>query len=418
MVGKDELAVVRETMLSPELSGSDISWPNRDKVVEVVRELEELPPLVEVSDVMELQRSLALVAEGRAVVLQAGDCAETFDNNSRQQVTAQVNLLRRLSATLQTGSGRKVVTIARIAGQYFKPRSQAMEPGPEGERIYTYRGDAINSRVATWHARTPDPERLLRAYWESVLTHEFLGELRAPENETYPLYVGHEALSLTYERSMSRFYEVTQRTHCLSAHLVWIGMRTSSPTSAHVRWAASVEGPVGVKVGPHISGRELVQLAECLDPDRVPGRLTYIVRMGAHVVEQRLPDLISTVHESGWCPVWVCDPMHGNTVAGPAMRKTRKIDDIAAEIEGFLQVHRALGTHAGGLHLEVSGAEVTECIGGNRGRVSEANLAERYLTACDPRLNGEQALELLDRYSSSFGDANDLADLTTMAKER
>ena len=405
-----------------------------------------MPPLVAASECDRLRDHLASVARGEAFLLQGGDCAETFASLTAEQVRDKVRVLLQMAIVMMYGASVPVIKVGRIAGQYAKPRSSDVEtvstPGGIVE-IGSYRGDAVNDLERTAAARRPDPQRMVRAYYAAALTMNLvrsfsrggLADLRqahawnadfvrrSPAGQRYEaiageieralafmqacgvdldaedtthgveLFASHEGLLLEYESAMVRVDETTGRAYDLSGHMVWIGDRTRQVDGAHVELAAKIANPVGVKLGPTATPRDVTRLVERLDPHREPGRLTLISRMGAAAVHDRLPALVKEVADTGRDVVWVCDPMHGNTRESSTGLKTRHFDDVVAEVKGFFDVHRALGTVPGGIHVELTGDDVTECLGG-ADRIVESDLTGRYETACDPRLNASQALEL------------------------
>ncbi|GAA4822945.1 3-deoxy-7-phosphoheptulonate synthase [Streptomyces ziwulingensis] len=356
-------------------------WPDEQEVREVREALGGRAPLVAPAEVDQLTARLAEVAAGRALLLQGGDCAETFAGNTPEHLRANLRVLLHCATLLEVASALPVVHVGRIAGQYAKPRSRAL--GPDG--LPAYRGDIVHGAAADAAARRPDPRRMLTAYAgaQAALT---VVRATAAESRT-ELFTGHEALLLDYELPLVR------AGYGLSGHFLWIGERTRDLDGAHVTLARHLANPVGVKVGPGTTPAQVLALAAALDPDRTPGRLTLISRMGADRVTGVLPPLVEAVAAAGHPVVWLCDPMHGNTQVAESGLKTRHFDRIVAEVEGYFAVHRALGSHPGGLHLEFTGDDVTECLGG-REDLREDQLPERYLTACDPRLNGRQSLDL------------------------
>ncbi|HUQ58822.1 3-deoxy-7-phosphoheptulonate synthase class II [Lentzea sp.] len=356
-------------------------WPDRARLDEVVDDLAASPSLVTPQECDALTAQLAQVAEGTAFLLQGGDCAERLDTLSTQAIRRKLLLLRQMSTILTSASTLPVVTVGRIAGQYAKPRSSPTET-VDGRTLPVYRGDAVNGIGFTPAERQPDPARLRRVYDASRYTVDVLrGELRT----------SHEGLLLDYEEALTRRDPRSGRRYAGSGHLLWIGDRTRQLDGAHVAYFASIDNPVAVKLGPSTTPEHALALIDRLDPDRRPGRLTFIVRMGVRRVRDLLPELVEKVTASGAPVAWVCDPMHGNTFQAPNGYKTRRFTDVLAEVAGFVEVHRALGTHPGGLHVELTGEDVTECVG--RG-VGFDDLHRDYESACDPRLNAGQALEL------------------------
>ncbi|MFG2003958.1 class II 3-deoxy-7-phosphoheptulonate synthase [Spirillospora sp. NPDC048911] len=415
-------------------------WPDAEALRHVLSELGAYPPLVEPGECDRLRARLGEVARGEAFLLQAGDCAETFDRSTAEDVRNKLETMLQMSAVLSYAVSVPVVKVGRIAGQYGKPRSQPAETR-DGITLPSYRGDAVNGTEFTPEARTPDPERLKRMYrlssttlklirgfateGHSVLRHlhdwkqcVVAGSPPEPRHEplageidrtlrfmricgvesdafgTDELYTSHEALLLDYESALTRTDARTGRTYDLSGHLLWIGERTRDPDGAHVEFASRIRNPIAVKLGPAATASEVLALIERLDPRREPGRLTFITRMGAGKIRDRLPDLMQAVTASGGAQVaWICDPMHGNTFQAPSGHKTRRFGDVLQEIDDFFAISRALGIHPGGIHVELTGDNVTECVGG-RPEIRLDALGTRYETACDPRLNRSQALEL------------------------
>jgi 3-deoxy-7-phosphoheptulonate synthase len=415
------------------------AWPDEAKLSDVIERLGMLPPLVFAGECDVLTERLGAVARGEAFLLQGGDCAETFADSTADSIRNKIKTLLQMAVVLTYGAQVPVVKVGRIAGQFAKPRSAASETR-DGVTLPSYRGDAVNGVEFTAAARTPDPHRLLRMYNTSAATLNLvraftqggLADLREvhswnsgfvaassahqryeamardidralafmaaagvdPEAfRTVDLYSSHEALLLDYERALTRIDSRTGLPYDVSGHLVWVGERTRDLGGAHVAFAASVRNPVAVKLGPTTTPDEALALVERLDPDGEPGRLTFISRMGRDRVRDALPAVVEKVTASGATVAWVCDPMHGNTFEAPDGLKTRRFDDVIDEVRGFFEVHRALGTHPGGLHMELTGDDVTECLGGSGG-IGETDLPMRYQTVCDPRLNHAQSLEL------------------------
>ena len=412
-----------------------------------MRGLESVPPLVLAAECDQLRERLASVARGEAFLLQGGDCAETFAGTSADGIRAKFLTLLQMAVVLTYAASVPVVKVGRLAGQFGKPRSAATEVR-EGVELPVYRGDAVNSIEFTAAARTPDPGRLLEAYHCSSATLNLCRSLagggyadlrqvhawnqdfvaHSPAGQRYEqladeidraiafmhacgadprefraveFYSSHEALLLDYERPLTRTDVRSGRAYDLSAHLLWIGERTRALGGAHIGFASAIGNPVAVKIGPDATAQDVLGLIEALDPDHEPGRLTLITRMGAGRVRQALPPLIGKVAASGAAVVWVCDPMHGNTVEAASGRKTRYFDDVLDEVAGFFEVHRALGTHPGGIHIEFTGDDVTECIGGGH-HIAESDLSNRYETTCDPRLNRSQSLDLAFRVAELY----------------
>lgn len=402
-------------------------------------ELRTLPPLVFAGECDVLMRRLADAANGEAFVLMGGDCAETFEANTADSIRARLRTVLQMSVVLTYAASLPVVKVGRLAGQYFKPRSKPVEVR-DGVELTSYFGDAVNAIEFDAQLRRPDPQRLVRAYHASAAAlnlvraftqggyadlrqvhawnQDFIRDSMAgqryeamaaeidralafmkacgadpAEFQRVEFYAAHEALSIDYERALTRIDSRTGLPYDVSGHFLWIGERTRQLDAAHVHFASTIRNPVGVKVGPSAAPDEIVELAERLNPERVPGRLTLITRMGAGKIRDALPGIVQKVDASGIPVVWVCDPMHGNTREASTGHKTRSFDDVLEEVLGFFDVHRQAGTFPGGIHVELTGNDVTECVGGTGG-VREDSLGDRYETACDPRLNREQSLEL------------------------
>jgi 3-deoxy-7-phosphoheptulonate synthase len=415
------------------------NWPDKDALARAVEELRTFPPLVFAGECDTLKEKIAEAAEGRAFWLQGGDCAETFAGATADSIRNRMKTILQMAAVLQYGASLPVLKVGRMAGQFAKPRSNDNETRGD-VTLPAYRGDAVNDLEFTLESRTPDPQRLVRVYQTSVstlnlvraFTHGGFADLRrvhewnkgfirdSAVGERYEqmaneigralafmhsagvdpdafrsvdLYSSHEALILEYERALTRIDSRTQEPYDVSAHFVWIGERTRKIDGAHVDFCSKIRNPIGVKLGPKTQVDEVLALIEKLDPNREPGRLTFITRMGAGVVRDALPKLVEGVTKSGAKVLWVCDPMHGNTYEAPSGYKTRKFDDVLDEVRGFFEVHKKLGTHPGGIHIELTGDDVTECVGGGE-QISHDDLSSRYETACDPRLNHTQSLEL------------------------
>jgi 3-deoxy-7-phosphoheptulonate synthase len=414
-------------------------WPDAAEVRAVAGELATLPPLVFAGECDQLKERLAAVTRGEAFVLQGGDCAETFSGSSADAVRNKLKTLLQMAVVLTYAASVPVVKIGRLAGQFAKPRSRPTEVR-DGVELPAYRGDMVNGVEFTPEARRPDPRRLLRAYHCSAVTlnlcrafttggyadmrqvhawnQDFVAQ--SPAGRRYDqlageidralsfmkacgadpeelhgveLYSSHEALLLEYERALTRVDTRTGLPYDVSAHLVWIGERTRALDGAHVEFFRHIRNPIGVKLGPATTSDEALALIDRLNPDHEPGRLTFITRMGAGKIRDVLPPLVEKVTQRGSPVAWVCDPMHGNTFEAPSGHKTRRFDDVLDEVAGFFEVHRALGTHPGGIHIEFTGDDVTECVGGGH-EIVEDDLHQRYETACDPRLNRRQSLDL------------------------
>jgi 3-deoxy-7-phosphoheptulonate synthase len=408
-----------------DVAAQQPSWPDQAALSQIIAELTVAPPLVQARECDQLLNHLAAVAQGKAFLLQGGDCAETFQDTPGH-VYSKLRTFFQMAAILADSAAMPVVKVGRIAGQYAKPRSSPTETR-DGVTLPAYRGDAVNGRAFTPEARIADPGRLLRMYNASAATqnllrsclsdgrmstsvaHRLVTALRlgkARENATRnpdsaEFFTSHEALLLDYENALARADSATGDRYGLSGHMLWIGERTRQINGAHVAFAASVRNPVGIKLGPSATADEVIALIDRIDPQHLPGRLTLITRMGAGRVRQQLPQLVEKVMASGAPVVWVCDPMHGNTFTSSNGRKTRKFETVLDEIKGFIDVHRMLGTHPGGIHIEFTGGNVTECLG-SASKLTDDDLLLRYETACDPRLNQSQALQL------SFEIANTL----------
>jgi 3-deoxy-7-phosphoheptulonate synthase len=414
-------------------------WPDADELQAAVDELSVLPPLVFAGECDKLLHELAAAARGEAFVLMGGDCAETFEANNAESIRARLKTVLQMAVVLQYAASLPVVKVGRLAGQYFKPRSKSHETR-EGVELNSYFGDAVNAIDFEPASRRPDAQRLVRAYNASsaalnlvrAFTQGGYADLRQvhswnqdfvrdsaageryeamagdidralafmtacgadPEEfQRVDFYAAHEALSIDYERALTRIDSRTGNPYDVSGHFLWIGERTRQVDGAHVHFASVIHNPIGVKVGPTADPADIVQMCELLNPNRVPGRLTLITRMGAGKIREALPPIVAAVRDSGIPVVWVCDPMHGNTREAASGHKTRLFDDVVEEVKGFFEVHHAAGTVPGGMHIELTGDDVTECVGGTGG-VLESDLGDRYETACDPRLNREQSLEL------------------------
>ena len=417
-------------------------YPDAAALAEAEARLTRYPPLVFAGEARNLKDRLAEAAAGRAFLLQGGDCAESFAEFHPDNIRDTFRVLLQMAVALMFGARLPVIKVGRLAGQFAKPRSSDTEI-IDGVELPSYRGDMVNGMEFTAEARTPNPERMVQGYNQSAAT---LNLLRAfaqggyadlnqvhrwnldfvadgPEaaryadladridealafmaacgltSETVPqireteFYTSHEALLLGYEQAMTRIDSTTGRWYDTSAHMLWVGDRTRQPDGAHVEFLRGIGNPLGVKAGPTLDPAELVRLIDILNPDNEPGRMVVISRMGHDKVEDKLPLLIRAVEREGRNVVWTCDPMHGNTIKAGNGYKTRPFDQVLSEVTGFFAVHKAEGTHAGGIHVELTGQNVTECIGGSRA-VTEAHLGDRYHTHCDPRLNAGQSLEL------------------------
>ena len=417
-------------------------WENNKDYLKVLSEISNYPPLVFAGEVRALKQQLADAAQGNGFLIQGGDCAETFGDFRANSIRDKLKILLQMSVILTYGASCNVVKLGRIAGQFAKPRSANIETR-DGINLQSYRGDAVNDIEFNEKSRKPNPKRMLRTYNQSAATlnllrafttggfadlnqvhlwnQEFIAQ--SPQGKRYEqiansidealtfmkavginsentaalklteFFTSHEALLLGYEQSLTRQDSLTNKWYSCSAHFLWIGNRTRQPKGAHVEFLSGVDNPVGIKVGPTITEEELLFLCEKLNPENKWGRLSLIVRMGANTIRSKLPPLIQAIKESGQKVLWICDPMHGNTYKTETGYKTRHFDTILEELEHFFAIHRAEGTIPGGVHFELTGDNVTECIGGAR-EISDLDLETKYETACDPRLNNEQSLEL------------------------
>jgi 3-deoxy-7-phosphoheptulonate synthase len=404
-----------------------------------------MPPLVFAGEARSLTADLGKVANGEAFLLQAGDCAESFDAFSADSIRDKLKVILQMAVVLMYSSGVPVVKVGRIAGQFAKPRSSGTET-IDGVELPSFRGHMVNDIDFTAAARTADPERLITAYQQSASTlnlvraftkggfgdlsrvhawnQEFVASsaegqryeevaagieralqfmsacgvdtLSTPQLHTVDVSTSHEALILGYEEALTRQDSLTGDWYDCSAHMLWIGERTRQLDGAHVHFLSGVGNPIGCKIGPTVTPDEVIALCEALNPGRIPGRLTLITRMGADTIGSALPPLLTSVRDSGHPVAWACDPMHGNTFTAPSGRKTRHFDAVLAEIAGFFGAHRSVGTWPGGVHIELTGDDVTECLGGAEG-IMDADLGTRYETMCDPRLNARQSLDLAFR---------------------
>ena len=428
-----------ETLFNEKLvAAQQPQWP-ADELSAAVKELKSFPPLVFAGECDDLKSHIAQAAAGKAFWLQGGDCAETFASATADSIRDRIKTILQMAAILQYYSSMPVIKVGRMAGQFAKPRSSDTETRGE-VTLPAYRGDAVNDLAFTPEARRPDPNRLVRVYNTSAATLNLVraftqggfADLRKvhdwnkgfvkdtpyaaryeamateigraldfmksagvePEQfKTVEFFSSHEALILEYEKALTRIDSRTGNPYDVSGHFIWIGERTRQLDGAHVEFAAKVKNPIGVKLGPKTSVDDALRLIDKLDPDREPGRLTFITRMGAGKIREALPALVDGVTKSGAKVLWVCDPMHGNTFESSTGYKTRQFEDVMDEVKGFFEVHKALGTFPGGVHIELTGDDVTECLGGGA-QISAEDLATRYETACDPRLNHTQSLEL------------------------
>lgn len=432
-----------ENLFTPGLvAAQQPQWPGGPEgpaIKAAVAQLQGLPPLVFAGECDDLKSRIALAAEGKAFWLQGGDCAETFVAATADSIRNRIKTILQMAAVLQYYSSLPVVKVGRMAGQFAKPRSNDLETRGD-VTLPAYRGDAVNDLEFTLDARTPNPQRLVDVYNTSAATlnlvraftqggfadirrvHEWnkgfirdssvgvryeemakeidraLSFMKSagvdPESfKSVDFYSSHEALILEYEKALTRIDSRTGDPYDVSAHFLWIGERTRQLDGAHIDFATKIRNPIGVKLGPKSTVDDALRLIDRLDPNREPGRLTFVTRMGAGKIREALPALVDGVTKSGAQVLWVCDPMHGNTFESATGYKTRQFDDVMDEVKGFFEVHKSLGTHPGGIHIELTGDDVTECLGGGE-KISETDLASRYETACDPRLNHSQSLEL------------------------
>ncbi|ANG85522.1 class II 3-deoxy-7-phosphoheptulonate synthase [Microbacterium aurantiacum] len=414
------------------------SWPDPEAVAAVSAELATLPPLVFAGEVDNLRDRLARVASGRAFLLQGGDCAETFAGATAEKIRNRIKTVLQMAVVLTYGASMPVVKMGRMAGQFAKPRSSDSETRGD-VTLPAYRGDIVNGYDFTENSRQADPARLLKGYHTAASTLNLIraftqggfadlrevhswnkGFAENPANQRYErlateidraikfmeaaganfdelrgveFYTGHEGLLMDYERPMTRIDSRTSTPYNTSAHFLWVGERTRELDGAHIDYFSRIRNPIGVKLGPATSPDVALQLIDKLDPEREPGRLTFITRMGAGKIRDALPPLLEAVKDAGATPVWVTDPMHGNGITTPTGYKTRRFDDVVDEVRGFFEAHRSVGTYPGGIHVELTGDDVTECLGGSE-MIDEATLATRYESLCDPRLNHMQSLEL------------------------
>lgn len=397
------------------------SWPCPLRARQVCAALERVPPLTLPAEIDRLASRLADTTRGRAFLLQGGDCAETFAENTESHLAGNFRVLTQMAEIISSGAGIPVVKVGRIAGQYAKPRSAEIDL----LGLPNYRGDMVNGIEPTPQARVPDPTRMIRAYVNAAAAMALLRVLAAdgvadplgasgvsePPLGNQEIFASHEALVLDYELAMLRVDSSRSepRLYDLSSHFLWIGERTRQLLGAHVAFAGLLANPIGVKIGPGATPGQAAEYAARLDPDRVPGRLTLISRMGNDRIRDVLPPLVEKVATSGHQVVWQCDPMHGNTTRSSTGYKTRDFAKIVDEVDGFFEVHNELGTYPGGIHVELTGDDVTECLGGAEG-VSTDDLARRYRTACDPRLNAQQSLELASHVAEALRDWTERPD--------
>ena len=419
------------------------TYPDRAELERVVGELSRLPPIVTSWEVDALKAHIATAQRGEAFVLQGGDCAETFDECTSENIVAKLKILLQMSLVLLYGLNKPVVRVGRMAGQYAKPRSADTETR-DGKTLPSFRGDLVNRSAFTDEDRIPEPQLILRGYERAALTLNFVrslidggfADLHHPEYwdldwvghspmaaeyqaivesisgsldfmetilgrelhhaQRADIYAAHEGLHLLYEQAQTRFLDRRGRWYNLTTHFPWIGMRTAQLDGAHVEYFRGIANPMGIKIGPGMTREWLQELIRVLNPNNEPGRLTLIHRFGAGSIDQHLPDMIAAVRETGSPVLWVCDPMHGNTESTADGVKTRRFGNVVAELEAAFRIHRSAGSYLGGVHLELTGENVTECTGGARG-LTDGDLARAYKSTVDPRLNYEQAMEIAMR---------------------
>ncbi len=418
------------------------TYPNAAILKDTEEKLSQMPPLVFAGEVRNLQSRLANVANGHGFLLQGGDCAESFAEFNANKIRDTFRVLLQMAVVMTYSGGMPIVKVGRMAGQFAKPRSSDTET-QDGITLPSYRGDNINALEFTEESRAPDPQRMIMAYNQATSTlnllrafasggyanlnkvHQwnldFVGD--SPLGDQYQdlanriddamrfmaacgvttdsvpalketeFYTSHEALLLPYEEALTRTDSLTGEWYDTSAHMLWVGARTHQMENGQIEFLRGIKNPLGLKCSPALSTDELLRLIDTLNPENIPGRLTLIARMGHEQVEEKLTPLVRAVKSEGRSIVWSCDPMHGNTIKSPSGYKTRPFDQIMTEIKGFFNVHKAEGTHAGGIHIEMTGQNVTECVGGAEA-IADEDLSSRYHTACDPRLNASQSLEL------------------------
>jgi 3-deoxy-7-phosphoheptulonate synthase len=417
-------------------------YPEQVALDSVTDQLKNFPPLVFAGEVRSLKKALAQVAEGKGYILQGGDCAESFAEFNANNIRDTFRVILQMAIILTAGTSLPIVKIGRMAGQFAKPRSSDLE-SKNGIELPSYKGDIINGIQFEKDSRIPDPKRILQAYSQAASTLNLLrafamggfADLKhvqswnmgfvksGPQGERYrdlanqiqanlnfmealginadstpqlkkvDFYTSHEALLLPYEEALTRIDSTTGETYDTSAHFVWIGDRTRFLNSGHIEYCRGIQNPIGIKCGPTLNPDDLLQILDILDPKNSPGKITLITRYGKENIQNNLQNLIRKVKSEGRNVIWSCDPMHGNTIKSKSGLKTRPFDNILAEVKTNIEIHKAEGTHAGGIHLEMTGQNVTECIGG-LAEITDKNLGDRYHTHCDPRLNASQAIEL------------------------
>lgn len=375
------------------------AYADADALEAALRELAAYPALVPAGEARALKAAIAEAQSGRAFLLQGGDCAESFAEFSPETIRGTARLIEEMARRLAAASGLRIVRVGRIAGQFAKPRSRELEH-KEGRALPMYRGDIVNGIAFDEAARRPDPERMFRAYGQSAATLSHLRALAGPE----PLYTSHEGLLLPYEQALTR--RDGAGWYASSAHFLWVGDRTRFAGSAHVEYLRGLTNPIGIKCGPSLTPQALLELLATLDPGCEPGRITLVSRMGLAEVESALPPLLRAVAAEGHPVLWACDPMHGNTVRTASGFKTRPVSAILGEVRAFFAACRAEGIRGGGIHVEMTGRDVTECTGG-ADRVTEQDLHSRYHTHCDPRLNRGQAIELAELVAEELARERD-----------
>jgi 3-deoxy-7-phosphoheptulonate synthase len=417
-------------------------YKDEESLKSVEKELSQRMPLVQPSEIIQLKKSLAQVADGNAFLLQGGDCAESFAEFSDENLKNYFRVILQMTVALMYGAGKPVVKVGRIAGQFAKPRSANTEV-IDGVELPSYRGDMVNAIDFTVEAREPDPARMLKVYEQSTATLNYLRSLakggyaslrnvnkwnqdfasgsaqgklfqdlvdrineslsfmeafgldldKTDEIHEAEFFTSHEALLLNYEEALTRRDEDSGELFDCSAHMLWIGDRTRNIDEAHIEYMRGISNPLGMKVGPTTNIDDLIRILDVLNPDNEGGRITLISRMGADKVDEFLPPIVRKVKEEGRKVIWSCDPMHGNTIKSPNGYKTRPFNKVLSEVRNVFEIHKTEGTYAGGIHIEMTGQDVTECVGGAQA-ISEVNLKDRYHTHCDPRLNASQSVEL------------------------
>jgi len=428
------------------------NYPDKEQLDRAVADLSRLPPIVTSWEIDALKDLIAKAQQGDAFVLQGGDCAETFYDCASESIVAKLKILLQMSLVMVHGLKKPVVRIGRMAGQYAKPRSADMETR-DGESLPSFRGDLVNRIPFTPGDRIPDPQLLLRGYERAALTLNFVrslidggfADLHHPENwdlgwvshskmadqyhdivksisgsldflesvsgrqfhqtQRADIYAAHEGLHLMYEQAQTRFLERRNRWYDLTTHYPWIGMRTAQVDGAHVEYFRGIANPMGIKIGPGMTAEWLQNLLQALNPNNEPGRISLIHRFGAKSIDDLLPDVIRAVRATGSPVLWICDPMHGNTESTSDGTKTRRFENIVAELEAAFRIHDEMGSYLGGVHLELTGEDVTECTGGARG-LSDGDLARAYKSTVDPRLNYDQAMEVAMRIAGLRQNGN------------